>query len=101
MFALLGLAMSPLFTEPVLLFTVRPDLESITLPELSTIRVLDPEVLSPLFTDELLVVPEFLLYAEVLLALSPDLLLTLPLVEPLVVRPEALAMLDLPLADPL
>lgn len=46
----------------VVLLTVCPDLESITLPELSTIRVLDPEVPDAvLFTAELLLILEVLL----------------------------------------
>ena len=44
--------MSLLLEEAVLLLITRPDLESITLPELSTMRVLDPEV-AALFTPEL------------------------------------------------
>lgn len=44
MFALLGLPTSLLLFAALLLLMVRPDLESITLPELSTIRVLDPDV---------------------------------------------------------
>ena len=59
-------------------------------------RVLDPEV-PVLFTPELLVELAVLLYSFVDLLLTPD-LPTLVL-EPLV-RPEELAMLDLPLVDP-
>lgn len=77
---------------------MRPDLESITLPELSIIRVLDPEV-PLLFTAELRLVLLVLLYALEVLPLALD-LFTLLLVEPLV-RPELLAILDLPLADDL
>ena len=51
-----------LLLEAADLPTVRPDLESITLPvELSTILVLDPEVLL-LTAEEPLDVPELLLY---------------------------------------
>lgn len=97
MFALLGLPTSLLLFAALLLLMVRPDLESITLPELSTIRVLDPDV-AVLPTDELLVVPEFLLYALedlpfAALDLLPTLLLDTPLVRP------ALAMLERPLDD--
>lgn len=79
---------------------MRPDLESITLPELSTIRVLEPEVpAAVLFTAELRLVVLVLSYAFEVLPLALA-LLTLLLVEPLV-RPEALAILDLPLVDDL
>lgn len=44
----------------LLLEIVRPDLESITLPELSIIRVLDPDV-ALLLAAELLEVPALLL----------------------------------------
>lgn len=84
----------------VVLLTVCPDLESITLPELSIIRVLDPVVpAAVLFTAELLLVLAVLLYVEEVLALVLD-LFTLLLVEPLE-RPDVLAILDLPLVDDL
>lgn len=107
------------------LLIVRPDLESIKFPELSTIRVLEleapllftveplvevplfteellfVEVAAPLFTDELLdEVPAVLLYVSVDLPLSP-IRLTALLDDPLV-RPEVLAYPDdLPLLDAL
>lgn len=79
---------------------MRPDLESITLPELSIIRVLEPEApVADLFTAELLLVLLVLLYSFDVLPLALD-LFTLLLVDPLV-RPEVLAILDLPLVDDL
>ena len=108
------------------LLTVRPDLESIKFPELSTIRVLELEAPllftveplvdeEPLFTDELLFVevaaplftdepledvPAVLLYVLDDLPLSP-VRLTALLDDPLV-RPEVPAMPDdLPLLDDL
>ena len=79
---------------------VRPDLESITFPELSIIRVLDPAEPS-LFIDELLFDSADLLYVpEVLpLPLSLD-LVTLLLFVPLV-RPPKPETLDRPLFDDL
>ena len=80
-FALLGRPMSLLLLA-LLLVIVCPDLESSTLPELSIIRVRDPD--APLLvTEELLEFSALLLYALEDLPLSPDLLLTALLVEPL------------------
>ena len=81
MFALLGRPTSLLLLA-LLLVIVRPDLESSTLPELSIIRV--RELAAPLLvTEELLEFSALLLYALEDLPLSPDLLLTALLVEPL------------------
>ena len=62
LFVLLGRPTSLLF-EALLLLIVRPDLESITFPEPSTIRVLDPDVL-PLVAEELRELAALLLYSE-------------------------------------
>ncbi len=79
----------------LLLVTVCPVLESITLPELSMIRVLDPDV-PVLPTDDLPEVVAFLLYELDDLPLSP-VLLTDVLDELALERPT----LDLPLLDDL
>ena len=91
--ALLGRPTSPLLEEALLLVIVLPVLESITLPELSMMRVLDPDV-ALLSTDELLALVALLLYALDDLPLSP-VLLTAVLEDPLALeRPT----LDCPLA---
>ena len=92
---MLGFPTSPLLTS-LLLLMVRPDLESITFPELSIIRVLAPDVPS-LFKDELLLVSADLLYVPADLPLSLD-LAKLLLFAPLV-RPPTPDTVDLPLFE--